>query len=432
MKLPDLTVIKFKKIDLPLIVWMVIGSTFIADTIEFLILGRNISGWAWVVPLIGSIFVISRRPSRISFPVLVWTPWICVVVFYFIDSGFSYPQRNIMLLSPIIVGMAVSAGRISESQLKEFLVIIKCFLYLLFLTVVIRTGMLFTGVLPATTGLAPQSMTAALLCSIFAVEYSINRESNLVRWILGAAIPVIALTRTAIIAAGMTIPFTFASLKIKRRLIFLTIVAALSVTLFYTERVQRKMFYSGAGTLQDVRFSNPDFFTTGRTRLWDLMIEEIKAKPLWGHGANASEEFVFSVTWRSLTHPHNDWLRLLYDYGFIGTSVFAFCLIAQVIHLLKGAKNTFGVSRILLYAGASSFLPFVLLMSTDNIILYAAFFGNLQFTIIGLVCAAQKRQDVDKQHYFRVLPMRPPVNPSEKATGENRHGLNHFPSGRWK
>jgi len=223
-----------------------------------------------------------------------------------------------------------------------------------------------------------------------------------------------ALTRTAITVTGMTIPLTFASLKLKKRAIFLTIVAVVGVTIFYTERVQKKMFYSGSGTLQDIRLTNPDFFTAGRSYLWDHMIEEIKAKPIWGHGANASEEFVFSVTWGTLTHPHNDWLRLLYDYGVIGTCIFGFCLVAQVIHLLKRAKRTFGESRVLLYAGASSFLPFVLLMFTDNIILYAAFFGNLQFTILGLVYAAEKTREIDALNYCRQLAMAAPINPERK------------------
>jgi uncharacterized protein (DUF486 family) len=303
-----------------------------------------------------------------------------------------------------MVGMAVSTSSIRAAQVEDFLVITKILLFALFLIVIIKTGFAFTGILPPISGLAPQSMTAALLCSIFAVEYSTNRKEGLLRWIIGATIPVIALTRMAMAAAGATMPFTFASLKIRKRVIFLVIIAALAVTFFYTERVQRKMFYSGSGTLQDVRLSNPDLFTTGRSRLWDLMMEEIKEKPLWGHGANASEEFVSSVTWGVLTHPHNDWLRLLYDYGFIGASVFAFCLVAQVIHLLKRAKNTFGESRILLHAGASSFLPFVLLMFTDNIILYAAFFGYLQFNIIGLVYAAQKTREIDTWHYFHASP----------------------------
>jgi O-antigen ligase len=170
------------------------------------------------------------------------------------------------------------------------------------------------------------------------------------------------------------------------------------------------MFYSGAGTLHDVRLSNPDFLTTGRSRLWDLMIEEIEKKPLLGHGPNASEEFVLSVTWGPLTHPHNDWLRLLYDYGFIGTCIFAFCLVTQVIHLLKKAKGVFGESRILLYAGASSFLPYVLLMFTDNIILYTAFFGNLQFTILGLTYSAIRTKEIDNGDYFRNLSMRRVAN----------------------
>jgi O-antigen ligase len=215
-------------------------------------------------------------------------------------------------------------------------------------------------------------------------------------------IPVIALTRTAVLATFLTLPLTFASLSLRRRLIFLGIVAIVGVNLFYTERVQRKMFYSGSGEFQDIRLSNPDFFTTGRSRLWDLLIEEIKIKPIWGHGPNASEEFVLSVSWGTLTHPHNDWLRLLYDYGLIGACIFAFCLVTQVVHLLRRLKNVFGESRILLYAGASSFLPFVLLMFSDNIILYAAFFGNLQFTILGLVYAAERTQRIDAWRYFEM------------------------------
>ena len=430
MKFSNLTVIKTKKLESPFIIWIVIGSTLIANAIEFSILGRNISGWAWVVPLMISIFIVIRSPSRITFPVLVWAPWICIVVVYLANSGFSYLQRNMQLLCPIIVGMAASTCQIREIQSKGFLALVRISVYVLFSIVIIKTGLLITGLLPPVTGLAPQSITACLLCSIFAVEYSINRKSSLIPWILGAAIPVIALTRTAITVAGTTIPFTFASLKIRKRLIFLTIIAAVGVTVFYTERVQRKMFYSGQGTINDVRIGNPDLFTAGRSHLWDHLEEEIKIKPVWGHGSNASELFVLSMTWGTLTHPHNDWLRLLYDYGFVGTSVFVFCMIIQILHLLKGSKQALPESRILIFAGASSFLPFVLFMFTDNIILYAAFFGNLQFSMLGMAYAAHKTLQVDSQHYYRTLGMRSPVNTLEKGIGKDRGGLNHFPGGR--
>lgn len=404
MKIANFTVIKFRKVGVPLVVWVVFFSTFVAMFGEFSVLGYQIAGWAWVIPLIISTFIILERPSRINFPSRIWLPWIFIVGIYFVIGGFAFPQRNIMIICPIIVGIAVSTCRIREIQVKSFLELVRLFLYALFITVIIKTGLLLTGMLPHSTGLAPQSMTAALLCSIFAVGYSINRKIDLYRWLVAAALPVIALTRMAIMATSLTIPLTFASMKLKRRLIVFGIIAAFGISLFYTERIQTKMFYSGSGTLQDMRLSNPDLFTAGRSHLWDHMIEEIKIRPVWGHGANASEEFVLSVTWGTLTHPHNDWLRLLYDYGLIGVSIFVICIVMQVVHLLKRAPRTFGESRILLYAGASSFLPFVLLMFTDNIILYAAFFGNLQFTIIGLAYAAQKTQEVDTWHYFRMAP----------------------------
>ena len=416
MRVINFKLIKIRKLEVPFVVWMVIGSTFIANVIEFPILGRNISGWAWVVPLMVSIFIIIRKPSRITFPVLVWIPWMFIVVYYFVDSGFSYPQRNMMLLSSIMVGMAVSAGRTTESQLKGFLVLIKLFAYLVLLTIVIRTGLLFTGILPIATGFASQSMTAALLCCIFAVGYSMNIEKSLFQWIIGAAIPFIALTRTAIVAAGLTIPLTFASLKIRKRLIFLIIIAVLGVTLFSTERVQRKMFYSGAGTLRDVRLSNPDFFTTGRTRLWYLMVEEIKAKPWFGHGANAQEEFIFGYL-GFYGQPHNDWIRLLFDYGYLGTFIFALCIVLQSLHALRRAKMTTGGTRILFYAGASSFLPFILFMFTDNIILYVSFFGNLQFAILGLAYASlnTSMRDAAWYQYQAYLSSLSKINDSSKT-----------------
>jgi O-antigen ligase len=405
---------ELKKAKIPFIVWIVVISTFVAAAGEFPILGRQIAGWAWVIPLIISVLMILRKPSRITFPIRIWLPWVVIVVIYLIIFKFPYLQRNIMLLCPLIIGMAVSTSGIREIQLKGFLILVRLLLFALFTLVVIKTGLLFTGILPPITGLAAQSMIAALLCCIFAVTYSVNRKKDLLQWIIGAVIPIIALTRTAMIATGLTLPLTFASLKFKKRLIFFTIIGFVSLGLFFTERVQTKMFYSGSGTPDDMRLSNPDFYTGGRSRLWDLMIEEIKMRPLLGYGPNASEEFVLSITWGALTHPHNDWLRLLYDYGVLGTSLFVFCICAQVIHLLRRARRAIGHSRILIYAGATSFLPFVLFMYTDNIILYAAFFGNLQFTIFGLVYAALKTREIDDRYHFKMLSRYRPSNITPK------------------
>jgi O-antigen ligase len=109
----------------------------------------------------------------------------------------------------------------------------------------------------------------------------------------------------------------------------------------------------------------------------------IAESPIFGNGANSSEAMVSSIT-DGLTHPHNDWLRLAYDYGYFGAIIFALSVIAQTTHAFRKARSSFTNARMLLYAGASSMIIFMLFMLTDNIILYASFFGNFQFTVLGL------------------------------------------------
>jgi O-antigen ligase len=257
----------------------------------------------------------------------------------------------------------------------------------LFAVVVLKTGMLITGTLPRATGLAAEVMTGSLLCTLFAASYLYGRRKDLFWWAGLALIPVIAVTRAGIIASGLTLPLTFGPMKLFKRVIFVMIIIIAGLGLFQTERIQQKMFYSGSGTIGDVTLENPDFATGGRTRMWENMQHEIDKMPWFGHGANASEPFVVLLT-GGLAHPHNDWLRLQYDYGYVGTAIFALTVFFQVLHLLKMGRRSSGERRVLFFAGATSFVVFCLFMFTDNIILYAAFFGNLQFTVIGLAYAS--------------------------------------------
>jgi O-antigen ligase len=377
----------FKNIHLPFIIWIVVLSTLIAS-IGGQFLNYQIAGFGWFIPLILSILIYLKTPGRIKFPILIWLPWIFVVIIYFIFSETPNAfQRSAMLLCPIIIGASVSKQRIGELELESFNNLYRSLAVAFYMVIIFKAGIIFTGVLPERTGLAAEAMTGALLCSLFASSYVLGRKKDLAWWAAFAAIPFIALTRTGIVAAGLTLPLTFAPMKIFKRIVLISLVVLLSIPIFYSERVQHKMFYSGSGTFAEVHPDNPDLATSGRTLLWEQMEDEIGKKPYFGHGANASEPFV-SVRTGGLTHPHNDWLRLLYEYGYFGTVIFAFCLIAQVLHILKRAKSVTGETKTLFYAAAATFISFVLFMFSDNIILYVAFFGNLQFTIVGLAYAA--------------------------------------------
>lgn len=381
---------------LPLIVWIVFSTTLLA-LIGGNFFGYSLTGWAWIIPLAFSLLMLARNPLKpTSFPVFLWLPWILVVISYllFSDAPNAF-QRSIMLLCPLFIGLTASNASIDEDGLEGFNIIIRYMAIFLLFIVIIKTGILLTGALPATSGLAGEVMTGSLLCTLFVVNYIFEDRKNLYWWAALSVIPVIALTRMGMLATALTMPLTFAPMSILRRLTIISLIVVIAIPIFYSERTQQKMFHSGEGRFSDVRFDNPDFQTTGRNIMWQSMSIQIDKKPWFGHGANASEEFISRLT-GGLTHPHNDWLRLRFDYGYFGTLIFGLCMVLQIIHILKRARSATEKSRSLLYASASSFVVFSLFMFTDNIILYISFFGNIQFTILGLAYASLNRIQPEK------------------------------------
>ncbi|MGA9751484.1 MAG: O-antigen ligase family protein [Acidobacteriota bacterium] len=381
---------ELRRAKLPFLVLWVGWATVVACFSGGSFMGFQISGLAWVVTLVLALMILLRRASSISFPWWVWLPWATLVIVYYSLSHYeSALQRTVMLLCPLVVGLAASSYRIAAEKIVGLHLLMRFIAVALWVMVVVNTGLLLTGRLPASTGLSPQAMTACLLACYFVAEYA-NGNRQALRWWAGLAlVPVIALTRTAIVACAATLPATFAKLKLGKRILFGGLILAAMLAVFYTPRVQEKMFRSGHGGIEDLSMDNPNLQTSGRLAIWDAMEARIRLKPWFGYGANASEAFVVSLT-GGLTHPHNDWLRLRYDYGYVGTGIFALCMLMQVLNLLILARRATGDVRTLLYAGASSFLPFVMIMYTDNIILYCAFFGNLQFALMGMGYSAMR------------------------------------------
>lgn len=369
---------------LPLTFWVALATTLLACGVKTSVFGFRFSGIAWFVPLVLSVPVVLMSYERVRFPVRLWVPWITVVVGYqLFAAGDNSLQRSIMILSPIATGVAVSTFVRRERDGELLLAACKWAAAVLVGIILVETRVLFTGVLPYTTGLSPEVMTGAVLCGIFSAGYALGRTDYLVFWSVLAAIPVVAVTRMGIVATAISLPLTFAPLRLSRRVLFLAVIAVFGMVIFESERVQNKMFYSGQGTYGDIRFDNPQFATSGRAVFWEIMWEHIKQKPVFGHGSNTSESLLSGYV-PGVTHPHNDWLRLAHDYGFFGAGVFALTLLLQTAHLLHRARFVQGAMKVLCTGGASLILVFALFMTSDNIILYAAFFGHLHFALLGM------------------------------------------------
>lgn len=377
------------RVKLPIIIWLVLIGNIMAFT-EGQILGYSLTGYGWFMPFCGALFILLTMSGKIKFPVLLWVPWMTVVIGYYIGSDLSVWQRSAQLLCPIIVGMAVSTYRYEEVHVSRILQLLKYLSISLFVIILFRLGVPFTGVLPSTTGLAGQAMSAILFCSIFATKYSFGSKNDLKWWFFMASVPVIAVTRTAIVVSGLTLPFTWGPMKLSRRISLVVIIIILGFILFYTPRLQTKTFKSGEGEMSDV-LREEDFADSGRFYIWEHFDEQIKRNPWFGYGAGAGERFVRQITNDVAGYPHNDWRLTLYDYGIFGTAIYVLSIGLAVIHAYRKSKQLIGGSRLLFLAGAASFIPFMLIMYTDNIMVYVSFFGNLQFAILGIAYGAMTK-----------------------------------------
>jgi O-antigen ligase len=378
---------------LPFNAWVVLVSTGVAViTSGITVFGLPLLAFAWIVPLSFALVDLAVLPGKVRLPIGLWAPWIGLVFLYLLNAEADHAfQRSIMLLAPLVVGLAISKHDVGPAGFASFRRGYVLLTLGLLAGAVLKTGLSVKG-LPDSSPLAPEVMTGALLATLYAAEYSLGRRRDLLWWGVLALLPVFGLTRTGMMATAVTLPFTLAPLGWQRRALCIGLIAIAFLGVFETERFQRKMFVSGHGDITDLAFDNPNVFMSGRRRVWEYMEWQISERPWFGYGANASEAVVAGLT-NGATHPHNDWLRVRYEYGTFGAVVLGLCLLAQLAHLWVRARRVGAERRGLAFAAATSFMAFAIFMTTDNIILYASYFGHLQFTIAGLAYSSEPATD---------------------------------------
>ena len=76
--------------------------------------------------------------------------------------------------------------------------------------------------------------------------------------------------------------------------------------------------------------------TSGRTRIWPVVIESAMQRPFVGHGIGSSQAVV--TAWDdsvSIGHPHNDYLRVWHDGGLIGLTFLMVAFFGFLIRLSR-------------------------------------------------------------------------------------------------
>ena len=355
------------------------------------IFGFNVTGWTWVVPLALSSLICLGNFGRIAFPFRFWMPWVGLLSLYWLLGRYNpnATQSLLQTLSPVIVGGAASIFRPDKNQMEAVVNWVTRLTWIAWFVLLIRYPMILTGLLPGYGFMIGQMIGLLLLGACYSAFYACGSLRHLYYYLGMIAITLISLTRGPIIAMLSCLPLTPAPLRMKKRIVLCLCIAVCAIILFNTDRIQKRMFFSGSGELSDLYWGNPDLVTSGRSFMWEVLWDGAKASPWFGNGWNSHRVALISAGC-PMYLPHNDWLKLTYDMGFIGAGVYMGIMVWQILALIKIARNANGAHRMLTFGAATAFIPYMLIMLTDNVVLYVQFFGNLHFALIGIVYSAIK------------------------------------------
>lgn len=323
---------------------------------------------------------------------MLWLPWALFVVGMGLFSGDDNNalQRSLILIAPIVVGAAASSFNYGRSDVSVLYKMILWSAFILVGVVCLKVAILKSVEVTrlATEAIAAVALVWALLTALRIARDHIAQAAV----VLLLLVPIFATTRGALVASVLAIPFALPFMGLRRVvMLVLLIIGVLGALLVTYAPIKEKMVY-GDASMSDVLSSPEVVRTSGRLVAWELMWENIRLKPVLGHGANASEGFLVKRYSEAFAHPHNDYMRILFDYGWVGLLIFLATVGIQLRRLIRGAR-TLAVPefKFVAYSAASLFIPFLLLMSVDNIILYAAFFGNLHFLLVGVAESRKNR-----------------------------------------
>lgn len=108
------------------------------------------------------------------------------------------------------------------------------------------------------------------------------------------------------------------------------------------------------------------FNTSGRGNLWDLVFKSAMESPVFGKGPGSATELVTNA-FGTIAHPHNDYLRLLHDYGFVGLGFFCF---GYLVLLAKTFRRALRSDEPMHWSAALALAGVAVAAITDNVVIY--------------------------------------------------------------
>jgi O-antigen ligase len=170
----------------------------------------------------------------------------------------------------------------------------------------------------------------------------------------------------------------------------------------------REHFLSGDMRL---RLGDTAINVSGRAQIWRVTYESFLESPWVGQGAGSSAHLLEN-RFRTIGHPHNDYLRVLHDYGIVGLGLWILAWGKILWRLWWQAKLSERWRRPdapLQFAAFLTAFAMCLVMVTDNPMTYIFAMGPLGVLIGAAVGAAAAHSTASQAYEVSVAPAAWPV-----------------------
>jgi O-antigen ligase len=336
----------------------IVGDMRVASISFSEIVAAAAGGASWTVLLLYGRAPKAAVRAAVPFAGFVASMLISLALGHGTRQGVQFMMVQVAFLGALLV--AATARRAVGHRLEH--IIGRCFR----VTAVVLGGATLLGTLGfggAIGGTRPSAIVALVGMGWFLAEYKAGNRHSLWWSLAIAAVIAISLSRTALLAsvAVIVVALLFGSRKHRTRNLILcgllVLAGGWAVTSWaplHDRFVQGDVSLSVGGISVNAE---------GRTEVWAKLWSEIPNDLAFGRGPGTASARSVAIL-ASFDHPHNDYLRILYDFGVLGLSVFAW-FVFRCARLLRRAARTAGGSmsaRAAQYGG----LAVLIMMATDN------------------------------------------------------------------
>ena len=386
----------------------------------------NYTGFLWSGMFLMGVWLLvmmrtdpNRRPSP---PMTHWWPWLVWFGFIWLSLSWceqihiAYNVQDAMQLTmPLLVGLVAERAVRTRAELQ---LLLRTFW-------VTAVGLVLFALADSTAtferlGIATQTraaaLTATLVGGVLLAGFPQRRFWPLVGWGLALFVTLITHSRMATGALVIAPVLHLGYRSLKWNVVGLVVTAGLGLAIFNSAAFQERFFYSGSGTVQDV--ASGDFDDAGRFDAWQLMWDKTKQNPLLGTGVGNTMEYVPKI-WTDMHHIHNDYLRIIFEQGWVGLCIYLTAAACQLAILWKYIAKSDGDLKTAFAAAWLGICMLLVTSATDNTIVYNLYFTDPLFVLIGAaygVMANERRQTALSPSYaMEVYTAR--VAPSGVSTG---------------